>query len=191
MLLFISIFLGFVFSIIFIIINGVAFLRTKNYFKGNYTNFFGFNFRTTHTLKIISFIVVFLFLSFLVQIAYEDIGYLLASYFSVIIPLIYRSYNLMKSSSDLLNLKTKNIEKKGLILRLIEMLPDIVVLSLSVNMLASYISIRNKMFGTTLVSEVAITSVSSLVFVILLVIYFMTIARIIIIEDEIQRKIRK
>lgn len=113
MLLFISIFLGFVFSIIFIIINGVAFLRVKNYFKGNYTNFFGFNFRTAHTFKILSFIVVFLFLLFLVQISYEEIGYLLASYFAVIIPLIYRSYNLMKSSSDLLNLKTKNIEKKG------------------------------------------------------------------------------
>lgn len=191
MFFFTSVLLGFIFSMIFIVINWVAFIRMRSYFKRSYTNFFGFNFKTAHTLKVISFIFVILFLSFLVQISYDEVGYLLASYFSVIIPLIYRSYNLMKSSSDLLNLKTKNIEKKTLILRLIEILPDIVVLSLSVNMLVSYISVRNKMFGTSVVSEVLITSISSLVFVILLVIYFMTIARVIIIEDEIQREIRK
>jgi len=191
MFFFTSVLLGFIFSIIFIVVNWVAFLRMKSYFKRSHTIFFGFNFKTAHALKIISFIFVILFLSFLVQISYNEVGYLLASYFSVIIPLIYRSYNLMKSSSDLSNLKTKNIEKKTLILRLIEILPDIVVLSLSVNMLVSYISVRNKMFGTSVVSEVLITSISSLVFVILLVIYFMTIARVIIIEDEIQRKIRK
>ncbi|MBK0002944.1 hypothetical protein [Erwinia sp. S38] len=191
MFFFISVFLGFIFSIIFIIINAVAFVRMKGYFKKSYPNFFGFNFKTIHTLKITLFIFVFLLLSFLVQISYKEVGYLLSSYFSVIIPLIYRSYNLLKSSSDLLNLKTKDIEKKTLILRLIEILPDIIVLTLGGNMLVSYISFRNETFGTADASEILITSLSSLIFVILLIIYFMTIARILIIEDEIQREIRK
>lgn len=183
--------IGVALSLFVILTNYRAEKHMRNYFTNNKGKFFGISFSSAPYVKIFCFFMVFGLLAVIFKIVYYEAGYLLASYVTVIAPLLYRSFNLLSLSAVLGQVIIEDKYKKGLFPRLIEILPDLVVLALSVSMMADFISARNKITDGLPNSAVVITICSSIIFFILLLLYFVTVARVIIIEDELQLRIKK
>lgn len=183
--------IGVALSLFVILTNYRAEKHMRNYFTNNKGKFFGISFSSAPYVKIFCFVMVFGLLAVIFKIVYYEAGYLLASYVTVIAPLLYRSFNLLSLSTVLGQVIIEDKYKKGLFPRLIEILPDLVVLALSVSMMADFISARNKITDGLPNSALVITICSSIIFFILLLLYFVTVARVIIIEDELQLRIKK
>lgn len=171
-------------------INWKSFIIIKQYFKKSEDRFFGMRFKSAHYVKAISFFVVFTGLAVLIRFAYDEVGYILASFVTVLAPLLYRSVILLKLSSVLKTAPDAG-EKKFFLIRLLDILPDLVLISLSVSVMMDYIFARLKPNTHSLSSDMALTAISSCSLLILLLLYVLTIAKTIIIEDELQLKIRK
>lgn len=183
--------IGIALSFFVILSNCKAKKHMRNYFTNNKGKFFGISLSSAPYVKILCFVIFFGLLAFIFKIVYYEAGYLLASYVTVIAPLLYRSFNLLSLSAVLGHVIIEDKYKKGLFPRLIEIFPDLVVLALSVSMMADFISARNKITDGLPNSSVVITICSAIIFFILLLLYFVTVARVIIIEDELQLRIKK
>lgn len=146
--------------------------------------------KSAHYVKAISFFVVFTGLAVLIRFAYDEVGYIMASFVTVLAPLLYRSVILLKLSS-VLKTAPDTGEKKSLTMRILDISPDLALISLSVSVMMDYILARLKPNTNSLPSDIALTVLSSCSLLILLLLYVLTIAKTIIIEDESQLKIKK